>query len=43
MSGLMKIIFPNNDASKEEIAQLLTFAVEGRKRVKDQIMRFDHT
>ena len=43
MSGLMKIIFPNNDASKEEIAQLLTFAVEGRKRIKDQIMRFDHT
>ena len=43
MSGLMKIIFPNNDATKEETAQLLAFAVEGRKRVKDQIMRFDHT
>lgn len=39
----MKIIFPNNDATKEETAQLLAFAVEGRKRVKDQIMRFDHT
>jgi len=43
MSGLMKIIFPNKDATEEEIAWLLTFAVEGRKRVKDQIMRFDHT
>ncbi len=43
MSGLMKIIFPNKDAAEEEIARLLTFAVEGRKRVKDQIMRFDHT
>lgn len=43
MSGLMKIIFPNNDATPEETAQLLSFAVEGRKRVKDQIMRFDHT
>jgi ATP-dependent Lon protease len=43
MSGLMKIIFPNKDATEEEIARLLTFAVEGRKRVKDQIMRFDHT
>lgn len=43
MSGLLKIIYPNNDATEDEVADLLTFAIEGRKRVKDQIMRFDHT
>lgn len=43
MSGLMKMIFPNHDATKEEVKKLLDFAIEGRKRVKDQIMRFDAT
>ena len=43
MSGLMKMIFPNHDATAEEIRYLLDFAIEGRKRVKDQIMRFDST
>ena len=43
MSGLMKMIFPNRDATEEEVRMLLDFAVEGRKRVKDQIMRFDQT
>ncbi len=43
MSGLMKMIFPNHDATEEEIRHLLDFAIEGRKRVKDQIMRFDST
>ena len=43
MSGLMKMIYPNHDATKEEIRKLLDFAIEGRKRVKDQIMRFDAT
>ncbi|MDD2598114.1 MAG: BREX system Lon protease-like protein BrxL [Kiritimatiellae bacterium] len=42
-SGLMKIIFPHNDASKEEVEELLRFAIEGRKRVKDQLMRIDTT
>lgn len=43
MSGLMKMIFPNHDATDEEVKHLLDFAIEGRKRVKDQIMRFDST
>ena len=43
MSGLMKMIFPNHDATEEEVKKLLDFAIEGRKRVKDQIMRFDAT
>ena len=42
-SGLMKIIFPHGGASKEEIEELLRFSIEGRKRVKDQLMRIDTT
>lgn len=42
-SGLMKIIFPNGGASRDEIEELLKIAVEGRKRVKDQLMRIDTT
>lgn len=42
-SGLMKILFPDGEASKEEIELLLRFAIEGRKRVKDQMMRVDTT
>ncbi len=42
-SGLMKILFPHNEASKQEIEEMLRFAMEGRKRVKDQLMRIDST
>ncbi len=42
-SGLMKILFPNVDASDKEIEQLIRFSIEGRKRVKDQLMRIDPT
>ena len=42
-SGLMKILFPDGEASKDEIEELLRFAIEGRKRVKDQLMRIDST
>lgn len=42
-SGLMKVIYPNQKASKEEIEELLQFSMEGRKRVKDQLMRIDAT
>ena len=42
-SGLMKILFPQGEASKDEIEEMLTFAIEGRKRVKDQVMRIDTT
>jgi ATP-dependent Lon protease len=42
-SGLIKILFPNQDATIEEIEELLVFAIEGRKRVKDQLMRIDQT
>jgi ATP-dependent Lon protease len=42
-SGLMKIIYPHGDASTEEIEEILKVAIEGRKRVKDQLMRIDST
>lgn len=42
-SGLMKILFPSGEASKEDIELILEFAIEGRKRVKDQLMRIDTT
>ncbi|WP_019309254.1 BREX system Lon protease-like protein BrxL [Kocuria rhizophila] len=42
-SGLMKILYPRGEATKEEIEEILQFAVEGRKRVKDQILRIDST
>ena len=40
-SGLMKILFPHGEVSVEEIEELLRFSIEGRKRVKDQLMRVD--
>lgn len=42
-SGLMKILFPHEEASPAEVEELLRFAIEGRKRVKDQLMRIDPT
>jgi ATP-dependent Lon protease len=42
-SGLMKILFPEGQASVEDMKMLLEFAAEGRKRVKDQLMRIDPT
>ena len=42
-SGLMKILYPGGEATKEEVEEVLRFAIEGRKRVKDQILRIDST
>lgn len=42
-SGLMKLIHPQREASADEVESLLRFAIEGRKRVKDQILRIDRT
>ena len=39
----MKILFPGGEATREEVEELLRFAIEGRKRVKDQLMRIDST
>ena len=42
-SGLMKIIHPTGEATKEEQAEILECALELRKRVKDQLYRIDET
>ena len=42
-SGLMKILYPHRKATTDEIEEMLRFAIEGRKRVKDQLMRIDST
>ena len=42
-SGMLKILFPAHDATKEEIEQVLRFAMEGRKRVYNQLIRLDET
>ncbi|MDA4133651.1 MAG: BREX system Lon protease-like protein BrxL, partial [Thaumarchaeota archaeon] len=42
-SGLMKIVYPHGEANPEEVEELLRFSIEGRKRVKDQILRIDST
>lgn len=42
-SGLMKVLFPQGGCTKEEIEELLSFAIEGRRRVKEQILKIDET
>ncbi len=42
-SGLMKILFPHREASEAEIEEILRFSIEGRKRIKDQLLRIDQT
>ena len=42
-SGLAKLIYPDKIMTEEQILELLDFAVEGRKRVKDQLYIFDET
>jgi len=43
LSGLLKVLFPHQEASGDEIEELLRFAIEGRKRIKDQLLRIDPT
>lgn len=42
-SGLMKLLFPDGKASESEIAELLQFAMECRRRVREHILRIDDT
>lgn len=42
-SGLMKLLYPHDQATPAEVEEILRFAIEGRKRVKDQILRIDAT
>ena len=42
-SGLMKVLFPHGEATESEVEEVLRFAIEGRKRIKMQLMRIDPT
>lgn len=42
-SGLMKILYPHGQATVQEIEELLAFAMEARRRVREQILRIDDT
>jgi ATP-dependent Lon protease len=38
-SGLMKILHPHGEASKEDMQEILELAIEGRRRVKEQLKK----
>jgi ATP-dependent Lon protease len=38
-SGLMKLMYPDQNASKEEVEEVLQYALEGRRRVKEQLKK----
>jgi ATP-dependent Lon protease len=42
-SGLVKIIYPHGEYTQEEAKELMDFAIESRKRVKDQLRKMDET
>ena len=39
MSGLIKLLYPDGQLTKDEMAELLDLAVEGRRRVKEQLKK----
>lgn len=43
LSGLIKLIYPDGKFSRHELKELLEFAMECRKRVKDQLIKMDET
>jgi ATP-dependent Lon protease len=39
VSGLMKILHPHGEVSREDLAEILELALEGRRRVKEQLKK----
>ena len=39
VSGLMKIVFPHREVTQEELGEILELAIEGRRRVKEQLKK----
>ena len=39
VSGLVKLLYPHGDVSKEDLAELVELALEGRRRVKEQLKK----
>lgn len=42
-SGLAKLMYPHKEMTESEVLEILDFAIEGRKRVKDQLYIIDET
>jgi ATP-dependent Lon protease len=42
-SGMVKLLYPDQNLTDDEIVELLDFCIEGRKRVKDQLYIIDET
>lgn len=42
-SGLTKLVYPHRQLTDDEAEELLEFAMEGRRRVKEQLYRIDET
>ncbi|MCR4398829.1 MAG: protease Lon-related BREX system protein BrxL [Firmicutes bacterium] len=39
VSGLMKLIYPHGEVSRDQLADLVALAMEGRRRVKEQLKK----
>lgn len=39
VSGLVKLVYPNGEFTKEDVEEILKVALEGRRRVKEQLKR----
>lgn len=39
VSGLMKLIYPHGEVTKDELGELVALALEGRRRVKEQLKK----
>ena len=42
-SGMMKLLYPDSKFTEDEALEIVNFATEGRKRVKEQLYRIDET
>lgn len=42
-SGLIKILYPHGDVTAQETEELLVFALEARRRVREHLLRIDDT
>jgi ATP-dependent Lon protease len=39
VSGMLKLIYPNGEFTKEDVREVLEYALEGRRRVKEQLKK----
>ena len=39
VSGMLKLIYPNGEYTKEDVKEVLEYALEGRRRVKEQLKK----